>query len=143
MGAEAVDVIDAIRDDHAEIRELLDEVRDTRDRYAFEQLVRKLTAHEAAEEEVVHPIMHRVPGGEPVVEETLREEHDGKSLLTHLERMGVDDPRFGEQFGRLYAAVLDHAAYEESEEHPKLAESVGPSRLARMAHSFRAATHDT
>jgi hypothetical protein len=43
MAAENLDVIDAIREDHAGIRDLLDEVRVSRDRYAFEQLVRKLT----------------------------------------------------------------------------------------------------
>ncbi|WP_332110696.1 hypothetical protein [Streptomyces gossypiisoli] len=54
-----------------------------------------LAVHETAEEEVIHPFTRRAgPGGEKVVEERLREEREARELLSCLDGMDTDGPKF-------------------------------------------------
>ena len=65
------DVITLLQRQHQEIRQLFDEVEkadgDAR-RAAFHRLVRLLSVHETAEEELVHPRVRQQDGGHAVVE---------------------------------------------------------------------------
>ena len=82
------DVITLLQRQHQEIRQLFDEVDradgDAR-RAAFHRLVRLLSVHETAEEELVHPTVRHQDGGRPVVEARLDEEHRAKELLSTLD----------------------------------------------------------
>jgi Hemerythrin HHE cation binding domain len=129
-------LIEVIRDDHQQIKTMLEPVRTGMHADAFQQLVAKLAVHETAEEEVVHPLTRNAPGGEPVVEQRLEEEDKGKKALAELEKMGVDDPRFPAGFEQLRTEVLAHAQHEEQEEHPKLAQSVDQEKLRSLAKVF-------
>jgi hemerythrin superfamily protein len=134
------DVITEILRDHEEIKSLFGRVSGASGgakRDAFEALVRKIAVHETAEEEVVHPAARTA--GEDVVEERLAEEHEGKEVLSELEQMGVDDPRFDSTFSQFERAVLAHAKSEEREEHPRLRQAVEAERLQQMGRVFRAA----
>lgn len=71
------DVIELLGSQHKLISALFHKVETTRGqarRSAFERLVRVLAVHETVEEEVVHPALRRLAGGEPIVEARLREE---------------------------------------------------------------------
>src|SRR5690606_41788081 len=76
------DVIELLLGQHMLIRELFVEVQSSTGEArseAFARLVRLLAVHETAEEEVVHPLARRhIDGGEQVVEDRLREEHEAK-----------------------------------------------------------------
>ncbi|PNG20723.1 hypothetical protein C1J00_18630 [Streptomyces cahuitamycinicus] len=80
------------------MRNLFDEVEKTTGgerRAAFRRLVRLLAVHETAEEEVIHPFTRRAgPGGEKVVDERLREEREARELLSCLDGMDTDGPKF-------------------------------------------------
>ena len=139
MSTNGTDLIQAIREDHQQIKSLLETVRTQLDAEAFQKLVSKLAVHETAEEEVVHPLTRNAPGGEPVVEQSLEEEDKGKKALSELEKMGVQDPRFPASFEQLRTDVLAHAQHEEQDEHPKLARSVDAKKLESLARVFRSA----
>src|SRR5688572_16312362 len=127
------DVITEVLRDHEEIKSLFGRVSGASGgakRDAFEALVRKIAVHETAEEEVVHPAVRT--SAHEVVEERLAEEHEGKEVLSELERMGVDDPRFDATFSQFERAVLAHASNEEREEHPRLRQAVEAERLQQM-----------
>lgn len=108
-------------------------------RSTFERLVRLLAVHETVEEEIVHPALRRLAGGEPIVEARLAEERDGKDMLAELDRIGPDADRFDVALGDLHRAVLRHAANEEREEFPLLRAQLQPAALVSMAASLRVA----
>lgn len=136
-------LIAAVLADHAEIEDRFSQVQSASGmeakQHAFEGLVRKLAVHETAEEEIVHPLLYRAPGGEVVAEARVDEESKSKDLLSELEKVGVDDPQFDARFAQLRSEVLAHAEREEREEHPKLEQAIDGDQLQQLAKVFRAA----
>ena len=68
-------------------------------RAAYDQLRVLLTAHEVAEEEVVHAIVRQDLGSDAdVVNHRLSEEEDAANALATLEQLNVDSEQFTTQF---------------------------------------------
>jgi hemerythrin superfamily protein len=137
------DVIDLLRHQHSMIRDLfaevLEQTGDAR-KDAFQQLVRLLAVHETAEEEIVHPVARRsLPGGEGIVDDRLKEEREAKELLSALEEMDTDDPRFLPQLDELRIAVLTHARAEERYEFERLHDQFSDGQRRAMAAAVKAA----
>ena len=137
------DVVALLRAQHDRIRTLFTEVEKSAGSAArqerFDELRRLLAVHETAEELVVHPAARNTEGGEAVVQDRLREEHDAKEVLARLDRMKVTDPGFADNLATLRDAVLAHADSEEREEFPLLQDDVDERTRARMADAVRAA----
>ncbi|WP_063736964.1 hemerythrin domain-containing protein [Streptomyces sp. RTd22] len=135
------DVVALLMAQHGEIRNLFDEVgASTGDerRDAFRRLVRMLAVHETAEEEIVHPYARRATeGGAAVVADRLREEHEAKEVLSRLDGMDTEDPKFLPELLVLRTAVMEHARAEERYEFTQLRRLNDPDRLAAMAKSLR------
>ncbi|GAA5196465.1 hemerythrin domain-containing protein [Rugosimonospora acidiphila] len=110
-------------------------------RDAFADLVRLLAVHESAEEQVVHPRVRKAAadGADRIVQARLDEEHEAKQVLSRLYDLGVDHPDFDGQFHPFAEAVLAHATHEETDEFPRLRETLPPERLRRMAGAVKAA----
>src|SRR5690606_27820105 len=72
------DVIDVLLAQHAEIERLFEQIIDAEGetrRHLFEELVRLLSVHETAEEELVHPLSRgEMPSGDEVIDARLAEE---------------------------------------------------------------------
>jgi hemerythrin superfamily protein len=141
------DLIAAILEDHAEIKQMFAAVQDAtttadRDEH-FAALMRKLVIHETAEQEVSHPLARQAQGGDAVVDERLEEEKKGEKVLKRMEGMNPDDPDFASTFASLHSDVLAHAEHEESEEFPLLEAAADAKKLERMAMVFRAAEKAT
>jgi len=141
MTTTAGDVISAVLADHQEIKQLFEQMSGSgaRNDDTFRQLIRKLAVHETAEEEIVHPLARKVPGGDEVVDARLQEEDEGKKVLADLEKMGVGDPQFDALFAKLRSAVLAHAEHEETMEHPLIRQNTDGEVLERAAGRFRTA----
>ncbi len=140
--SQTADVIDAVRRDHAEIKDLfarVDAASGDGRKNAFQQLVVKLAVHETAEEEIVHPLLRKEPGGEDIVDRLLAQEDEGKKLLADLEKMGPDAPEFPAKFQTLRADVLQHAEQEEQLEHPRIQQAVDADRRRNLAKLFETA----
>jgi hypothetical protein len=137
------DVVALLVRQHGEIRNLFDEVEASTGEArvdAFRRLVRLLSIHETAEEEVVHPYARRAfDGGEGVVEDRLREERDAKERLSRLDRMDPSDPRFLPELLALRTAVMAHARAEERYEFIHLQRSTNAKQRATMAKALKAA----
>ncbi|ROS39852.1 hemerythrin domain-containing protein [Amycolatopsis thermoflava] len=142
MSTDKKDVIALLEDQHQEIRHLFGVVErakgDERED-AFRDLVRLLSVHETAEEELVHPEVRRQDGGEPIVEARLGEEHRAKELLSTLDEMGPDAEGFDTLLIQLRDDVLAHAEHEERSEFPLLRQAYDAKRLEAMADTVRAA----
>lgn len=136
----AQDLIQLIRDDHAEFRDLLARMEtaspDER-RELFQTLVGELARHEASEESLVHSTLRdEAPGGQGVAEQVLAEESEAESLLARMEKMDATSPEFMEAFATLRDDVLAHAEHEEREEHPRLRETLSEARLQELAEAW-------
>ncbi|WP_169950972.1 hemerythrin domain-containing protein [Microbispora sp. H11081] len=139
--AKEQDVIELLLTQHEQIKTMFMEVaasQGDRKRELFNDLVRLLAVHEAAEEQVVHPAA-RSTAGDGVVEARLREEDEAKHALSDLYDLGVDHPEFAIRLAALEKAVVDHATHEEREEFPRLRQEISPERLRGMAGAVRAA----
>jgi hemerythrin superfamily protein len=138
------DIVDVLLDQHAQIRGLLEEVSTAVGAQArrgpFEALVRLLAVHEAAEEQVLHPVARlRLPEGDQVADARIAEEEESKRLLAQLERLGTDHDDFGARFARLRELVLLHARNEEREEFPGVREHYSEQDRRTLGDAFKAA----
>ncbi|MEU1024796.1 hemerythrin domain-containing protein [Streptomyces sp. NPDC005904] len=137
------DVVSLLTRQHGDIRNLFDEVEQTKGderRDAFHRLVRLLAVHETAEEEVVHPFARRnLPGGEQVAKDRLAEERAAKETLAALDDLDTDDPKFMPQLLKLRRDVQEHARAEERYEFSHLRRSTDAAGLAAMAEAVKAA----
>ncbi|TKK90835.1 hemerythrin domain-containing protein [Herbidospora galbida] len=120
MNARETDVVALLTGQHEEIIALFPQAAESEQ--AFRRLARLLTAHEAAEQEVVHPHVRRQGGGrDSMIDDRLREEHEIKRQLSALDEMGTGHPDFPAQLESLRIEVLAHARAEERYEFSCLA----------------------
>lgn len=136
------DVVALLERQHQEIRQLFGEVERARGdarKDAFHELVRLLSVHETAEEELVHPEVRKQSAGEPVVRARVGEEHRAKELLSTLDGLGPDAEGFDTLLFELRDDVLAHAEHEEREEFPLLRQAYDEKRLRAMADTVEAA----
>lgn len=137
------DVVTLLLKQHERIRALFDEVErhegEAR-RDAFDRLVRTLTVHETAEEEIVHPYARRhLDRGETVVEDRLQEENEAKRMLARLERMDPHEPDFMRQLEKLREDVTAHAESEERYEFACLQDVTDQRERRGLAAGMKAA----
>ncbi|MHC3468840.1 hemerythrin domain-containing protein [Streptomyces sp. 7R007] len=137
------DVVELLIAQHTRIRELFDEVANTRgeDRKRhFHDLVHLLAVHETAEEEVVHPFARsHIEDGESVVRERIEEEEKAKRALARLDDMDPDSPRFLQEFAALRQDVLAHADSEERHEFARFDRIADRGKLEALARAVQAA----
>jgi hemerythrin superfamily protein len=138
-----VDVIDLLLTQHARIEEqfllVTGAARDAK-RQAFDDLVRLLTVHETAEEEVVHPLSRTVAdAGGALIDDRLQEERQAKEMLQALLDTDVHGDGFDASLLLLRNAVLSHARHEERYEFPQLRAKVPADRLRRLAEVVKVA----
>jgi hypothetical protein len=140
----ATGVVAAVQRDHREIEEMLKTVEEASGaarRAAFDRLAEKMKVHEAAEEEVVHPLAMAEGNGD-TVDELVDEEMTAARALTRLEGMDFDSDEFERAFAELKHDVLAHAEQEERDEHPQLLEDTPDDELERREEMFERAERD-
>ncbi|MGY1454611.1 hemerythrin domain-containing protein [Streptomyces sp. SS8] len=145
------DVVALLTRRHDEIRELFDAVENAAAagddggecRAAFRRLVRLLTTHETAEEEIVHPYARgAAEDGEEIVAARLEEERQTGRALLRLESMdcaGDGRAAFLREFAALRERTEAHARAEERYEFPPLEAGSDPEWRRAMARAVRAA----
>ncbi|MEV6426328.1 hemerythrin domain-containing protein [Nocardia sp. NPDC051463] len=136
------DVVELLTAQHEQIKDLFAHLKSGNGdkQQLFAELVRLLSVHESAEEEVVHPIAARAQfGADHLVAERLEEENDAKQALAELYSLGVDHPAFDTKLAAFAEAVTEHATHEENEEFSLLRRQYSATQLEHMAGSVRAA----
>jgi hemerythrin superfamily protein len=142
MAESVPDVATLIREQHVMIKQLFDSVQKAppgERSTAFEPLVRLLAVHETAEEEIVYPaIASQSDAGREVADARKQEEDAAKKALAEIEGMDASSAEFVTAIGRLRADIEAHAASEEAEVLPLLAQ-MDPDRQRTMGKAFKAA----
>jgi hemerythrin superfamily protein len=138
------DLVEVIREDHSQASDALAHLLEVRDagerRELFRAVVRQLSVHEAAEEEVVYPHLGGLgPEAVEVRSRRLEEERQAKRLLARMLRQELLNPaglRFRRNLERLHSLVRAHAAAEEAEVLPLLTGAEGDTKLRLLATLF-------
>lgn len=138
------DLIEAVREDHSRARDLLVSLAEAPTPYdrrrLFRELSRKLAVHEAAEEQIVYPMLASY--GEEYArrrEARLAEEREAKRLLARMSRQELLNPAgrgFARNIEQLVAMVNAHAAAEEAEVLPVFQERENDTKLRILATLF-------
>ncbi|WP_458688794.1 hemerythrin domain-containing protein [Nocardia tengchongensis] len=140
MSEHDADVIDLLVSQHGEIKSLLHQVQmavgDTREQ-KFQELVRLLAVHEAAEQEVVHPTARHHSVGDEIVDSRLREEQEAVRVLAELYDLGPAHPEFDSKFTAFADRVIEHAELEEKEEFSRLQQEASHDERVGLAGAVR------
>ena len=136
------DVVSVLASQHERARALLAELHETVAAVAditgdmaepFQELVRLLVGHEAAEELVVYPALRSELEEGRLVEDRLAEEHEAKQLLARVEKMADGFFEFPAALAELEAKVLAHAEQEERTVFPVLEQRLPADDRRRLA----------
>jgi hypothetical protein len=123
--AKGTDVVALLMRQHGDIRNLFDEVEQSKGK---------------ERRNAVHPFVRRmVPGGEQVVKDRLAEEKAAKETLATLDKMDTDDPKFMPQLMKLRKDVQEHARAEERYEFIHIRRTTDATNLAAMAKAVKVA----
>lgn len=134
-------IIEELRHDHEEVRQLfarIEEATGDERRDLFQDLVGELVRHEVAEEEILRPVSKR-DAGEAIANARITEESEAEELLKEMEKMDPSSGEFAAKFAKLRDEVERHAAAEETQEFPKVAQAETAQRLEQMAKAYEAA----
>jgi len=124
-----------IRLDHAHalalFRRLKPWTSTTRKQAITSSLCLALEVHAQLEEEIFYPALRATAGGSEVLDRSVPEHDEMKSLIGKLRTLEIDDPAFDDTFSLLMRTVLHHVADEESVLLPQ-AESLMRDRLGEL-----------
>jgi hemerythrin superfamily protein len=130
------DVIGFLKQQHEQIKALFESVlaAEGQERAReFSKLKNLMTAHEAAEEAIVHPAAEQtLAGGHAEVSARVKEETKAKEALSTLATLDVTSSDFETKLRTLQKAVLTHAKSEEKQEFDKLAKKLDNGQLKEM-----------
>jgi hemerythrin superfamily protein len=130
----STDVVAFLTEQHEQLKTLMPTVLQSQgpDRLnSFAQVRAVLAAHEALEQEAVHPRAEAEVGQE-VVQARLDEEAAAEKAIADLEGLDVDSDDFVTGYTKLCADVVAHAENEEHQEFNKLSGDFTEAQMARI-----------
>ncbi len=137
-GARA-DAIELLVADHRGFEQQLDMlvrtgVADVRAREMLSrELIRGLTEHSIAEEEVLYPaIRDALPDGDALADDGIKEHQEVERVLTEIEKTDVASNRFAEMWAEVRDELAHHIADEEEKDFPQLRDRLDEERLMEM-----------
>jgi hemerythrin superfamily protein len=138
-------VIAVLKKDHREVREMFSKYRGlgksahkSRQRIA-DQLVKELSRHAAAEEQVLYPNLRKTPGGERMADHAINEHQQLKETLAELSRTKPDSDQFDPLVKRVKSLVDEHVREEEREVFAHLRRESSKDELQKMGKLTRSA----
>ena len=138
-----MDALDLLKQDHAKVKELFEEIEDAADmsgrKAIFEQIKNELETHSHIEESVFYPAMEKYQDLKDMVREALEEHQEVKTLLNEMESLS-DEEEFEAQFDELKDNVEHHAEEEEEGKmFPKVRELVSANELEKLGVQLQTA----
>jgi iron-sulfur cluster repair protein YtfE (RIC family) len=134
-------IIDALRHDHNEVREMfarLDAATGEQRGELFQQLLSELVRHEVAEEEILRPVSKR-DAGAAIANARIKEESKAEELLKEMEKLDPGSAEFTTKLAKLRREVERHAEAEETKEFPRVAKKETTERLEQLGRAYEAA----
>lgn len=134
-----MDIRALIRMDHTKVNTLFMEVQGTNDpqklQEYFGQIYKDLSAHSAAEEQVVYPAIRSYYQD---TQELYSEQAEMKQMLEHIKSLDPSSiDNFKANIEQLMRAVQSHVQQEENEMFPKLRDNFSHEQQKQMATEFK------
>ena len=147
-----MDAIALLKDDHAKMKKLLNELETTTERGVktraelFSTIKGELTIHEVIEEEIFYPALKSHPKAKDIVLEGYEEHHVVDLLMGELEDLDVSDESWGAKAIVMKENVEHHMEEEEGEMFAKARQVFDRQELedlgARMAERKESAQRE-
>ena len=129
------DITRMIRLDHAHVlaafRRYRSRLTETRKRALVENVCLALDVHAQLEEEIFYPAMRRIAAAGEMLDKSVPEHDEMRSMIRSLRGMEPFDATYDETFRKLVRTVLHHVADEETILLP-LAEELMPDELGHL-----------
>lgn len=133
------DIAQIIASDHRKVEELFDQLESSQGdrRHLVAQVISELSAHAAAEEQLLYPaVRDMVPGGGRIADEATAEHKAMKQQLAKLEQGQPGDLEFENALTALIDAVRTHVPKEENELLPALRIVIGQDKMEELGKIF-------
>jgi hemerythrin superfamily protein len=133
-----LNVIELLERDHRLIDQLAEQLDDTTDpseiRRLFLRLVEELSAHEAAEQDVLFPAFRSMveAAGEETVDRRVGEHQELNELLAEMRTLAPDCFAFAKRAGALLMEIKDHFLIEEETVFARMREALDADQLAEL-----------
>ena len=124
-----MDAISLLKEDHAKVKKLMDELEQTTERGVktrtelWATLLKELTVHENIEEEIFYPALRDKPKAKDIVLEAMEEHHLVDEIVEQIKDTPVDDEHWGAKF-KVAKENVEHHIEEEETEMFKIARQV-------------------
>ena len=131
------DVVGIVLRHHADITEAMERIKASRGENrtgGWEALTSFLKAHEAAEQQVIRPVIEDIADPDEA-QSRIAEEQEADATVAELTALGADDPQFGERFAAFAQKVHEHAEAEEHDELPLLMK-LAPEQRVELGSMF-------
>lgn len=138
-----IDAIDLLLSEHRSIETLVDQFDAAEDpvqiRALFGELVARLTAHEAIEQQVVFPAYRQAieQSGDDAVEHRLGEHEELNQLLAEMRGFDPDDLGFIKRESAFVLEIREHLLREEEGVFARMRELFTPDQLAELGDRAR------
>lgn len=133
------ELTDLIASDHQQLEELFGQLEsgDGDRRQLVDKVIDELTAHTAAEEQVVYPALRdMVPDGRSMADRALSEHKGMKEAMSKLKQGQPGDTQFETALRNLMAEVRSHVPEEENELLPGLRMVIGADKMVELGDVF-------
>ena len=132
--------VDVLREQHRELLSLCDRLLAEPGYRLTDVVVATLSRHLSAEEQYLYPAVRAVvPGGGPLADRELAEDHGLLVTLAELDRAGREGAEFERLTAEVAAAVRRHVAADAEELLPVLTELVPVEDLIRVGNRIELA----
>lgn len=139
-----MDAITLLRDDHQAVEKLFKRYEETTDRAIktrrslVDKMIEELAVHAELEEQLFYPAVRALdPDDESEVLEALEEHHIVTWLLSELEGMPAEHPRFHAKVTVLIELVRHHVEEEEEDLFPGVRDTLGRKELQALGENMR------
>jgi hypothetical protein len=147
------DVFEVLGSDHADVKRMLAELERSPDnstgatgavlrarKQVAERLIIDTSAHEAAEERYLWPVVRaRVAGGAALAAQAMSQESRAKEILARIGRLSAADPEFDQLIETIIPDYWQHIQFEETQVWPGLREALSPAEAEDLGRKILAA----
>ncbi|MCC9305790.1 hemerythrin domain-containing protein [Kitasatospora sp. RB6PN24] len=131
------DLIDRLTAQHDRLRDQASaltglQLGDERRRTALDELSAELVRHLRTEEEVLYPLVRRLPGGVELADLALSTHASLEALLSSLAGVSVTSPEFNRQAAQLVELITGHLGEEEARVYSRVRAAVPGRELVEL-----------
>ena len=134
-----MNAIELLKADHGQIEKLFEEIDSVEDFYKrqdiFQKIKRELELHAYIEETFFYPLLENKPGFEELVDKSLDDHQEVKSLLEEIDVID-DEDEYEERIGELMDNVQSHIELEEDELFPKLESTFSINEIEQLGNTL-------